>query len=52
VHAAQPDALTSGFQRALATCSIFLVAAAAIAFRATNTRGQPVLDAVPATENA
>jgi EmrB/QacA subfamily drug resistance transporter len=52
VHAAQPDALTSGFQRALAACSIFLVVAAAIAFRATNTRGEPVLEALPATENA
>ncbi len=34
-------ALTSGFQRALLACSIFLLAAAAIATRATNTRGEP-----------
>src|SRR5919108_634761 len=39
--ATQPDALTSGFHRALAACSIFLIAAAAIALRATNTRGEP-----------
>jgi EmrB/QacA subfamily drug resistance transporter len=35
-----PNALTSGFHRALLTSSIFLVAAAAIGLRATNTRGQ------------
>ena len=40
-HAGQPDALTSGFRRALLACSIFLVAAALIALRATNTRGEP-----------
>jgi EmrB/QacA subfamily drug resistance transporter len=40
-HASQPDALTSGFHRALLACSIFLIAAAAIALRATNTRGEP-----------
>src|SRR5258708_7849221 len=34
-------ALTGGFQRALLTCAIFLVAAAVIALRATNTRGEP-----------
>ena len=39
-HASQPDALTSGFQRALLACSIFLLAAAVIALRATNTRGE------------
>src|SRR5919198_1188634 len=54
--AAQPDALTSGFHRALLACSIFLIAAAAIAIRATNTRGEaaaaPMLQAVPAPENA
>jgi EmrB/QacA subfamily drug resistance transporter len=38
-----PDAtaLTSGFQRALAVCSIFLLAAAVIGLRATNSRGEP-----------
>jgi predicted MFS family arabinose efflux permease len=41
-HATRPDALTSGFQRALLACSIFLFAAALIALRATNTRGVPV----------
>jgi predicted MFS family arabinose efflux permease len=39
-HAARGDALTSGFQRALLAASIFLVAAAVIALRATNTRGE------------
>jgi EmrB/QacA subfamily drug resistance transporter len=41
------DALTAGFQRALVACSLFLVAAAAIAIRATNTRGEalPVVEA-------
>src|ERR671937_376663 len=51
---APPDALTAGFNRALLACSIFLIAAAAIAFRATNTRGEPAaapaLEAVPAAE--
>jgi MFS family permease len=41
-HAARPAALTSGFQIALLACSIFLFAAAVIATRATNTRGEPV----------
>jgi hypothetical protein len=53
---ASPNALTAGFNRALVACSIFLIAAAAIAFRATNTRGEPAaeptLEAVPATEPA
>jgi EmrB/QacA subfamily drug resistance transporter len=39
-HAARADALTSGFQRALLAASIFLVAAAVIGLRATNTRGE------------
>jgi MFS family permease len=41
-HVALPDALTSGFHRALLACSIFLVAAAVIALRATNTKGEPM----------
>ncbi|HWC37203.1 MAG TPA: MFS transporter [Acidimicrobiales bacterium] len=41
-HASRPEALTSGFQRALLACSLFLFAAALIAMRATNTRGAPV----------
>jgi EmrB/QacA subfamily drug resistance transporter len=44
----QPDALTAGFHRALAAASVFLIAAALIAVRATNTRGEP--SAVPALE--
>jgi EmrB/QacA subfamily drug resistance transporter len=49
---AAPDALTAGFQRALLACSLFLLAAAAIALRATNTRGeeQPAIDTEPALE--
>jgi hypothetical protein len=35
-----PKALTSGISRALVACSIFLLAAALIALRATNTRGE------------
>jgi EmrB/QacA subfamily drug resistance transporter len=38
----EPAALTSGFQRALLVCSLFLLAAAVIALRATNSRGEPV----------
>jgi EmrB/QacA subfamily drug resistance transporter len=41
-----PDALASGVQRALLACSITIVAAAVIALRATNTRGEPA-PAVP-----
>jgi EmrB/QacA subfamily drug resistance transporter len=40
-HAAQPDALDAGFHRALLAGSIFLLAAAIIALRTTNTRGGP-----------
>jgi EmrB/QacA subfamily drug resistance transporter len=40
-HAARTVALTSGFHYALIACSIFLVAAAAIATRASNGRPQP-----------
>ena len=43
-HIAQPDALTSGFHRALLASSVFLCAAAVIALRATNTRGEPMLE--------
>ena len=41
-HVALPAALTSGFHRALLASSIFLVAAAVIALRATNTKGEPM----------
>jgi EmrB/QacA subfamily drug resistance transporter len=39
-HTPPADALTSGFQRALLASSIFLLAAAVVALRATNTRGE------------
>jgi predicted MFS family arabinose efflux permease len=35
-----PEALTSGFQRALLACSVCLAAAAIFALRTTNTRGE------------
>jgi EmrB/QacA subfamily drug resistance transporter len=47
-----PEALTEGFQRALLACAIFLVAAAVIALRATNTRGEPVAVPEPVPEPA
>jgi EmrB/QacA subfamily drug resistance transporter len=37
---AQPEALTSGFQRALLASSLFLLASAVVALRITNTRGE------------
>ena len=39
-HASPPHALTGGFSRALAVGSVFLLAAAIIGLRATNTRGE------------
>jgi MFS family permease len=47
--AGTPEALTSGFRRALLASAIFLVVAAVIAVRATDTRGEPVVAAEPAT---
>jgi hypothetical protein len=44
--------LTSGFQRALLACSIAMVLAAALAMRATNTRGEPSGALEPALEGA
>src|SRR6185437_6092423 len=41
-HAPEDAALTAGFHRALLACAIFLLAAAVIALRAANTRGEPV----------
>ena len=41
-HTPLPEALTSGFQRALLTSAICLVEAGFIALRASNTRGEPV----------
>ena len=53
-HASVSAALTSGFHRALLAGSIFLLAAALIASRATNTRGvpapSPTLEPIPATD--
>jgi EmrB/QacA subfamily drug resistance transporter len=40
-HTPPADALTAGFQRALLAGSLFILAAAVIALRATNTRGEP-----------
>jgi EmrB/QacA subfamily drug resistance transporter len=52
-HAARPEALTSGFQSALTVCSLFLVAAAAIALRTANRGRQPASpQPVPALEAA
>jgi EmrB/QacA subfamily drug resistance transporter len=45
--ASQPEALTEGFQSALLACAIFVLAAAVIALRATNTRGEPVVETTP-----
>jgi EmrB/QacA subfamily drug resistance transporter len=53
-HTPPADALTSGFQRALLASSIFLLAAAVVALRITNTRGeehQPGADARPERAN-
>jgi EmrB/QacA subfamily drug resistance transporter len=40
-HTPPPEALTAGFQRGLFISALCLVAAAAIALRAPNTRGEP-----------
>jgi EmrB/QacA subfamily drug resistance transporter len=45
-HAAAPDALTAGFHRALLASSIFVIAAAIIALRTSNTRGE-AREAIP-----
>jgi MFS family permease len=44
-HAARPEALTSGYQRALLVCSMLVLAAALIASRAPNARAaaQPLV---------
>jgi MFS family permease len=46
-HSAVEVALTSGFHLALLVSSLFLVAAALIALRATNTRGEPASSVEP-----
>jgi EmrB/QacA subfamily drug resistance transporter len=53
-HVSPDRALTGGFARALFACSVFLAAAAVIALRATNTRGEsvPGVEPIPAPENA
>jgi MFS family permease len=48
-HAPRDAALTAGFHRALLACAIFLLAAAVIALRATNSRGEPAADAASTT---
>jgi EmrB/QacA subfamily drug resistance transporter len=47
-HAGAASALTGGFHAALVACSAFLVGAAVIAARATNTRGQQATGDAPA----
>ena len=46
-HASTAHALTGGFHAALVACSAFLVGAAVIAARATNTRGQQATGDAP-----
>ncbi len=48
-HATPQQALTAGFHRALLACAIFLLAAAAIALRAANSRGEPAARPVVTT---
>lgn len=53
-HTPPADALTSGFQRSLLASSIFLLAAAVVALRIANTRGEerePGVDARPERAN-
>jgi hypothetical protein len=44
--------VTSGFQHALVACSIFLVAGAVIASRATNVKHQPAPSIEPVPDPA
>jgi EmrB/QacA subfamily drug resistance transporter len=46
-HIPPPEALTGGFQRALLVSALCLVAAGAIALRASNTRGEPAAPSEP-----
>jgi EmrB/QacA subfamily drug resistance transporter len=50
-HTGAPEALTSGFQRALLASSVFLLAAALVALRTTNTRGEGVEPAPDAADS-
>jgi EmrB/QacA subfamily drug resistance transporter len=43
-HTPRDAALTQGFHRALLVCAFFLLAAAVIALRATNSRSEPVTE--------
>jgi len=43
-HSPRDAALTAGFQRALLACAAFLLAAAVIAPRSGNTRGEPTAE--------
>jgi EmrB/QacA subfamily drug resistance transporter len=51
-HTPPADALTAGFQRALLASSLFLVAAAVVALRATNTRSEQPQPLAGAPESA
>jgi MFS family permease len=46
-HTPRAQALTAGFHRALLACAIFMLAAAGIALRATNTHGEPAAQPDP-----
>jgi EmrB/QacA subfamily drug resistance transporter len=56
VHASPAAASTSGFERALLIACFFLIAAVAVGFAATQTRGEPAAepprDLMPASESA
>jgi hypothetical protein len=43
-QAPRDAALTAGFHRVLLACAIFLLAAAVIALRATNSHGEPATE--------
>ena len=47
-HAARPDALAGGYSRALLAGAFFVLAAALIATRAANTRGEPTEEIIQA----
>ena len=51
-HTALPAALTSGYQRALLASSVFMLAAAIVGLRATNTRGEEPEAMAAAPESA
>jgi EmrB/QacA subfamily drug resistance transporter len=48
-NATPHQALTAGFHRALLACAVFLLIAAVIGLRATNTRGEPAADVASTT---